>query len=159
MKSTLEIGHKMEGIGMDQEEVKKSKFMAVVLQIVMLDIIFSFDSILTAIGLAKELILMVIAVVIAMIVMMSFSSVISNFIKKHPSIEILALSFLILIGFMLSIEAFHYEVPKGYIYFALFFSMSVEFINLKIRSRRRTVILNRRIEEKNVTESIVNHGH
>jgi len=146
-KSTLEIGHKMEGVGMEQEEVKKSKFTAVVLQIILLDIIFSFDSILTAIGLAKELLLMIIAVVVAMIVMMTFAGTISDFIKRHPSIEILALSFLILIGFMLSMEAFHYDVPKGYIYFAIFFSLGVEFMNMRIRGKRRVVKLNRRIEE------------
>ena len=121
--------------------------MNVIIQIILLDIIFSFDSILTAVGLAKELILMVIAVVIAMIIMLLFSGKISGFIKKHPSLEILALSFLILIGFMLIVEAFHHEVPKGYIYFAVFFSLTVEFINIRIRSRRRVVRLNKRIEE------------
>jgi predicted tellurium resistance membrane protein TerC len=146
-KSTLEIGHKMEVMGVDQEKEGKSKYWSVVPQIILLDIIFSFDSILTAIGLSKELVLMVTAVVISMIIMMLFSGKISGFIKKHPSLEILALSFLILIGVMLTVEAFHNEVPKGYIYFAVFFSLAVEVVNIGIRKRKRVVRLNKRIEQ------------
>jgi len=145
-KSTVEIGHKMEGMGMDQEREGTSKYWTVVSQIILLDIIFSFDSILTAIGLSNQLVLMITAVVISMIVMMIFAGKISNFIQKHPSLEILALSFLILIGFMLAIEAFHHEVPKGYIYFAVFFSLGVEVVNIGIRKRKRIVRLNKRIE-------------
>jgi len=147
-KSTMEINHKMERQGVDQQVQGKNKTFNVILQIILLDIIFSFDSILTAVGLAKELILMIIAVVIAMIVMLIFSGKISAFIKKHPSLEILALSFLILIGFMLIVEAFHHPVPKGYIYFAVFFSLTVEFVNIRIRTRRRVVRLNKRIEDR-----------
>ena len=146
-KSTVEINHKMERQGVDQQVEGKSKVFNVIVQIILLDIIFSFDSILTAVGLSKNLLIMIIAVIIAMIVMLVFSGRISDFIKKHPSLEILALSFLILIGFMLIVEAFHYEVPKGYIYFAVFFSLTVEFVNIRIRSRRRVVRLNKRIEE------------
>ncbi len=146
-KSTVEIGHKMEGMGMDQEREGTSRYWPVVTQIIFLDIIFSFDSILTAIGLSKELILMVTAVIISMIVMMIFSGKIADFIKKHPSLEILALSFLILIGFMLALEAFHHEVPKGYIYFAVFFSLGVEVVNIGIRKKKRVVRLNKRIEQ------------
>ncbi len=146
-KSTLEIGQKMEGLGVSQESQGKTSFNSVVVQIILLDIIFSFDSILTAIGLSKQLLLMIIAVVIAMIVMMVFSGKISDFIKKHPSLEVLALSFLILIGFMLVVEAFHYQVPKGYIYFAVFFSLGVEVLNIGARKRKRVVRLNKRIEE------------
>ena len=146
-KSTMEINHKMERQGIDQQVKGRTKTWNVILQIILLDIIFSFDSILTAVGLSKDLLIMIIAVVIAMIVMLMFSGKISDFIKKHPSLEILALSFLILIGFMLLVEAFHYEVPKGYIYFAVFFSLSVEFVNIRLRRRRRVVRLNKRIEE------------
>ncbi len=149
-KSTMEINHKMEQQGVDYQATGKSKTWKVILQIILLDIIFSFDSILTAIGLAKELILMIIAVIIAMIVMLVFSEKISKFISKHPSLEILALSFLILIGCMLVVEAFHNEVPKGYIYFAVFFSMSVEFINIRLSKKRRVVRLNKRIEESEI---------
>ncbi len=146
-KSTIEIGQKMEGLGLNQEKEGKSKYWSVIPQIILLDIIFSFDSILTAIGLSKQLTLMVIAVVISMIIMMIFSGKISDFIKKHPSLEILALSFLILIGAMLTVEAFHNEVPKGYIYFAVFFSLTVEVVNIGIRKKRRVVRLNKRIEQ------------
>jgi predicted tellurium resistance membrane protein TerC len=140
-KSTMEIHHKMEG---EEEEKKTSKvhsLLNVVAQIILLDIIFSFDSILTAVGLTDELILMIIAVIISMGVMMLFSKSISEFISQHPTLEILALSFLILIGFMLSIEAFQYHVPKGYIYFAVFFSMVVEMLNIKLRKKRNPIKL------------------
>ena len=154
-KSTMEINHKMERLGKDQTLEGKSNTWTVILQIILLDIIFSFDSILTAVGLAKELILMIIAVIIAMVVMLLFSGGISSFIKKHPSLEVLALSFLILIGFMLIVESFHYEVPKGYIYFAVFFSLTVEFINIRISTKRRVVKLNKRIEESVVDDTVI----
>lgn len=105
------------------------------MQIALLDIIFSFDSILTAIGLTKSVVLMIIAVIIAMFLMMFFSGFISRFINKHPTLQILALSFLILIGFMLIVDALHYDVPKGYIYFAVLFSFSVEMLNMRMRKR------------------------
>ncbi len=146
-KSTMEIGHKMEGEAQQHSGGKVSSLATVVAQIIVLDVIFSFDSILTAIGLTEELILMIIAVVISIGIMMIFAKNISEFISKHPSLEILALSFLILIGFMLSIEAFGYHVPKGYIYFAVFFSLVVELLNMKIRKRKGTPVkLNKRIE-------------
>ena len=136
-KSTMEIHHKMEGLDPGEKEsgAAQATMAAVIGQIVALDIIFSFDSILTAVGLTNEITLMVIAVVIALGVMMAFSGKISNFISKHPTLEVLALSFLILIGFMLMIEAFGYHVPKGYIYFAVFFSLIVEVINIRIRKK------------------------
>ncbi len=110
--------------------------------------IFSFDSILTAVGLVDDVIIMIIAVVIALIIMMVFAGKISRFINKHPTLQILALSFLILIGFMLMVEGFHVEVPKGYIYFAVFFSLAVEVINMKMRkkSSARKVELHPRIK-------------
>lgn len=137
-KSTSEIHHKMaEG---DHEETATAfkNFRRVVLQIVIIDIVFSFDSILTAVGLvdADKVIIMILAVVISMFVMMAFSGKIAGFISKNPTIEILALSFLILIGFMLMLEGVHIEVPKGYIYFAVFFSLVVEMVNLKLRSKK-----------------------
>lgn len=135
-KSTSEIHHKVEG--QPEEEVKPKKVSALgsaLFQIVLLDIIFSFDSILTAVGLTNEIILMVIAVIVSIIVMMIFAGAISNFINKHPTLQVLALSFLILIGFMLVVEALHYEVPKGYIYFAVFFSLLVEIINMRVRKK------------------------
>jgi len=134
-KSTLEIHSKMESIHNQDKKVVSSSLFKVVLQIVLLDIVFSFDSILTAVGLSNHLIIMIIAVVLSMIVMMLFAGKISSFISAHPTLEILALSFLILIGFMLVLEGVHLAVPKGYIYFAVFFSLVVEIINMKIRKK------------------------
>ncbi|MCH7413821.1 TerC family protein [Belliella sp. R4-6] len=149
-KSTVEIHHKMEG---KPEEVKPNSakgISQVIFQIILLDVIFSFDSILTAIGLVDEVILMIIAVIIAMAVMMIFAGKISKFINKNPTLQVLALSFLILIGFMLLVEGFHVEVPKGYIYFAVFFSLSVELINMRMRKKSEgtKVELNPRITQK-----------
>ena len=124
-KSTVEINHKMESHGDHAIKSASASFLSTIVQIILLDIIFSFDSILTAVGLTEHVVLMIIAVVVALIVMMIFSGRISSFISKHPSLEVLALAFLILIGFMLMLEAVHYEVPKGYIYFAVFFSLIV----------------------------------
>jgi len=145
-KSTSEISHKMEGKAADVKARKNVTFLGTILQIIALDIIFSFDSILTAVGLTDQLLIMIIAVVIAMVVMMVFASKISTFINNHPSLEILALSFLILIGFMLMVEALHYHVPKGYIYFAVFFSLIVELVNMRARRNRNPVKLNKRLE-------------
>ncbi|MDH5398640.1 MAG: TerC family protein [Cyclobacteriaceae bacterium] len=144
-KSTMEVHHKIEGPAEHQQSGASATFLQVVLQIILLDIIFSFDSILTAIGLTEQVALMVIAVTIAMIIMMLFSGKISGFLNKHPTLEILALSFLILIGFMLIVEALHYHVPKGYIYFAVFFSLLVEILNLKIRKKRNPLVLHKRM--------------
>jgi predicted tellurium resistance membrane protein TerC len=135
-KSTSEIHHKMSGEEQHGTNSKAKSFAAVITQIIALDFIFSFDSILTAVGLTEDVLIMIIAVILAMIVMIVFSGKISEFINNHPTLQVLALSFLILIGFMLLIEALHYHVPKGYIYFAVAFSLSVEFINMKIRKKK-----------------------
>ncbi|MGB0432610.1 MAG: TerC family protein [Bacteroidia bacterium] len=110
--------------------------------------IFSIDSILTAVGLTEHVQLMIIAVVISMAVMMAFAGKISDFINKHPSLQLLALSFLILIGFTLVLEGLDQHVPKGYIYFAVFFSVLVEVLNIKMRKKSKPVNLHKRIEEK-----------
>ncbi|UII30258.1 TerC family protein [Fulvivirga ulvae] len=146
-KSTLEIHQKTEGEEHADTSRGGTTLLSVIFQIILLDIIFSFDSILTAIGLTDQIILMIIAVVISIGVMMLFSKKISDFIGKHPTLEILALSFLILIGFMLAIEALHYHVPKGYIYFAVFFSLMVEFLNMRIRKSKDPVKLKKRLKE------------
>jgi predicted tellurium resistance membrane protein TerC len=138
VKSTLEIHHKVEQI--EHTQKKNSKLISMgnaIFQIVMLDIVFSFDSILTAVGLSDQLIIMVIAVVISLIVMMVFANSISEFINDHPSLQLLALSFLILIGFMLILEAFHFDIPKGYIYFAVLFSFIIELLNMRFRSNKK----------------------
>lgn len=139
-KSTMEIHHKVEGIE-DRpgiESGKKASMGSILFQIVLLDLVFSFDSILTAIGLTTNIPVMIAAVIVSIIIMMVFASRISNFINQHPSLQILALSFLMLIGFMLAIEAFEQHVPKGYIYFAVFFSMLVEVLNMRLRKKSAT---------------------
>lgn len=148
-KSTVEINHKME-VMEEHETISKTTatLAGTIVQIIMLDIIFSFDSILTAVGLTSQLTIMIIAVIIAMFIMMSFAGRISSFISKHPSLEVLALSFLILIGFMLTVEAMGHHVPKGYIYFAVFFSLIVEVLNIRIRKGRQKIQLNKRSAAK-----------
>ena len=136
-KSTSEIHGKIEGENPDDKATTATaSFASVILQIVVLDIIFSLDSILTAIGMTPELVIMVAAVIIAMIIMMIFSGKISAFINRHPTLQMLALSFLILIGFMLVIESLDYHVPKGYIYFSVFFALIVEVLNMSLRKRK-----------------------
>lgn len=147
-KSTNEIHDKLEGDEHGEEVKKEVSFTSVIFQIVALDAVFSFDSILTAVGLTSEVIIMIIAVVIAMFTMMAFAGRISEFINKHPSLQMLAMSFLILIGFMLALEAFHFDIPKGYIYFAVFFSLMVELLNMRRRKNQRAVKLRKRIVGK-----------
>ncbi|MEQ1587568.1 MAG: TerC family protein [Cyclobacteriaceae bacterium] len=140
-KSTLEINHEMEGDEDEEEGIKTATitFAGTIVQIILLDIIFSFDSILTAVGIVppEQVIIMIIAVIVSIIVMMFFSGSISNFIKDHPSMEVLALGFLILIGFTLLLEGLHQEIPKGYIYFAVAFSLLIEFTNIRVRKKRK----------------------
>ena len=134
-KSTKEIHHKLEG----HEEGHAAKVVAslgaVLVQIAMIDIIFSLDSVITAVGMAKDLTVMALAVIISVGVMMVSSGAISDFVSKHPSVKMLALSFLILIGTALMAEGLHFHIPKGYIYFAMAFSLGVEMLNLRIRSK------------------------
>jgi predicted tellurium resistance membrane protein TerC len=136
-KSTQEIGEKLEGHETDAEKKANSTLVGVILQICVVNIVFSFDSILTAIGMTQEIVVMMIAVIISILVMMAFSGPISTFINKHPTMQMLALSFLILIGVMLVAEAFHQHVSKGYIYFAIAFSMGVEILNMRMRKSNR----------------------
>ena len=135
-KSTHEIHSKLEG----EEDVKRGKgkatFLSVIIQILLLDIIFSLDSVITAVGMADHLGVMVTAVVIAVIFMMIFVGPVSSFVENHPTIKMLALSFLLLIGFSLVAEGLHQHIPKGYIYFAMAFTVFVELLNLKVRKKR-----------------------
>jgi len=139
-KSTMEINHEMEGDSEDKGNKKSSvpTLSGTILQIILLDIIFSFDSILTAIGIVDKVIIMIMAVIVSIGVMMFFSGAISRFIQNHPSMEVLALGFLILIGFMLFLEALEYAVPKGYIYFAVAFSLLIELTNIRVVKKRKT---------------------
>lgn len=134
-KSTHEIHSKMEQVHNEHTNLGKVVLSQVILQIILLDIVFSFDSILTAVGLTNHLPVMILAVVVSLFIMIFFSAKISHFISKNPTLEILALSFLLLIGFMLVLEGVHVEVPKGYIYFAVLFSLMVEVINRKVQKK------------------------
>jgi predicted tellurium resistance membrane protein TerC len=136
-KATHEIHGKIEG-----EDGHKTKNMtatmgSVLFQIMLLDVVFSLDSVITAVGMVKQVPVMITAVIIAMIVMLIFVNTVSRFIDKHPTLKVLALSFLILIGFVLTLEGFHVKVEKGYIYFAMAFSLGVEMVNMKLRSRKK----------------------
>jgi len=145
-KSTSEIHAKMESLHETGKSGGGSRLSKVIIQIILLDIVFSFDSILTAVGLTRQLPIMILAVVISLFIMIFFAGKISKFIADHPTLEILALSFLLLIGFMLVLEGLHVEVPKGYIYFAVFFSLMVEVINMRMQKKHRPVVLRPKIE-------------
>lgn len=134
-KATKEIHHKLEGHEEGGPVVKAATFGAIMLQIAVIDIVFSLDSVITAAGMADHLSVMMLAVIISIGVMMFSAEAIGNFVSKHPSVKMLALSFLILIGTALIAEGFHFEIPKGYIYFAMAFSLGVEMLNLRIRSK------------------------
>ena len=141
-KSTLEIHDKLEG---DEKRGKaKSKrvsFSGTIVQILLLDVVFSLDSVITAIGMANQLWIMITAVIVAVIFMMFSSGAISRFVHKHPTIKILALSFLLLIGIALIGEGFDQHISKGYIYFAMAFSVFVEIINLRVRNKHAVPVV------------------
>lgn len=137
-KSTHEIHDKLEGEDGEVSRRVTPKFAAVIVQILLLDIVFSLDSVITAVGMAKHLGVMIAAVIIALGFMLCFAGRISDFIHKHPSLKMLALSFLMLIGCALVAEGFHKEIPKGYIYFAMAFSVGVESLNIRMRIKKPT---------------------
>jgi predicted tellurium resistance membrane protein TerC len=146
-KSTLEIHEKLEGVeGHVSARVAKS-FASVIIQILLLDIVFSLDSVITAVGMAEDVAVMIIAVIIAVGVMLLSSSAISEFVDRHPTVKILALSFLLLIGVSLIGEGLDQHIPKGYIYFAMAFSVFVEMINLRIRAKADPVQLHQAYKE------------
>ena len=134
-KSTLEIHHSLEGAEEDRAAKGGATFLGVITQIAIIDIVFSLDSVITAVGMARSIIIMIIAVVIAVGVMLLFAGSISSFVERHPTMKVLALSFLLLIGVMLVVEGFHGHIPKGYIYFAMAFSVVVEMLNIQLRKR------------------------
>ncbi|HVY82933.1 MAG TPA: TerC family protein [Steroidobacteraceae bacterium] len=133
VKSTLEIHHTLEGAAEPHRAAVFSSFFMTVVQVGVIDIVFSLDSVFTAVGLANDLPVMVAAVIVAILVMMVVSGAIADFVDKHPTIKILALSFLILIGVALIGEGAHFHIPKGYLYFAMAFSVAVEMINIRLR--------------------------
>ncbi len=136
-KGTLEIFHMVEGAGEHPATAKhRATFGGVLAQIVAMDLVFSLDSVITAVGMVRQIWIMVTAVVLAMGVMIAFAGRISVFISRHPTIKVLALAFLILIGVLLVADGFDQHIPRGYVYFAMAFSLGVELINMQVRRRR-----------------------
>ncbi len=142
-KSTIELYEKLQGHDDDSAGVGKAgaTMLGVIIQIIIIDIVFSFDSILTAVGLVSNVLVMIAAVIFAMGIMLAFSGVVADFVNRNPTIKVLALSFLVMIGGMLVLEAAHQEVPKGYVYFAMFFSLGVELLNMRMRKNADAVQL------------------
>jgi predicted tellurium resistance membrane protein TerC len=139
-KSTGEIHHSLES----EEEVKsgvvKATFTAVILQIMMIDLVFSLDSIITAVGMVDEVAIMVAAVVVSVALMMWFATPIGQFVSAHPSIKMLALTFLVVVGVVLVAEGFDHHIPKGYVYFAMAFSVIVELLNIRFRKKASSTV-------------------
>lgn len=140
-KSTYEIHERLEGEEGHASTKVGASFIGVIIQIMLLDIVFSLDSVITAVGMVNELAVMVAAVVIAVGIMLLAAGTVSDFVNRHPTIKMLALSFLLLIGFSLVVEGLHQHIPKGYIYFAMGFSVFVEMLNLRIRQKAEPVKL------------------
>ncbi len=168
-KSVTEIHHKLEGRGPEEfhpPQTLVGTLAKAVIQICMINIVFSFDSILTAVGLTHDIVVMIVAVVISVLIMMSFAGPVGRFVNNHPTIQMLGLSFLLLIGFMLIAEGAHLghvivggseigEVPKGYLYFAIAFSLLVEVLNIRLRKKRTPVQLHG-ISEQAGSEGVFN---
>lgn len=140
-KSTYEIHEKLEGEDGEVTNKIAPNFASVIFEIMLLDVVFSLDSVITAVGMVKQIGVMIAAVVIAMCFMLMFVNSIGAFVDKHPTIKMLALSFLIMIGSMLVAEGFHKEIPKGYVYFSMAFAVGVEMLNIKIRTKAEKVRL------------------
>ena len=138
-KSTHEIHDKLEGTDGDANKRISPSFASVIIQILLLDIVFSLDSVITAVGMVEQIGVMIAAVVIAVIIMLISAEAISTFVNRRPTIKILALSFLLLIGMALIMEGLHQPIPRGYIYFAMGFSIIVEMINLRVRASKDVV--------------------
>ena len=149
-KSVREIHEKLEGVEGHASSKVYASFWSVIVQIMLLDIVFSLDSVITAVGMANELMIMIIAVIAAAGVMIFASGPIGHFVEAHPTIKMLALSFLLLIGFTLIVEGLHQHIPKGYIYFAMGFSILVELLNLRIRNKSTPPV---NLREAYVTET------
>ena len=161
-KSTAEIHDKFDVADDTEEELRAGRarvtLAAVIAQIVLVDIVFSFDSILTAVGLVREVSVMILAVVVSMGIMLAFSGAVADFVNRHPTIKMLALSFLIMIGMMLVAEGAHQHIPKGYIYFAMAFSLLVESLNLRLGRKNRLAQEARQLERQQRAEQLDNEG-
>ncbi len=136
-KSTAEIHQSLEGAEGETASAVKAGFAAVILQVIVIDIVFSLDSIITAVGMVDEVAVMIAAVVISVALMMAFAGAIGRFVNQHPTIKMLALAFLVVVGVVLIAEGFGQHVPKGYIYFAMAFSVGVEMLNITMRKRSK----------------------
>lgn len=136
-KSVKEIHDKVEESDQPLEKVRKAKFSAIIVQIILVDIVFSLDSVITAVGMVDEIGVMVAAVVASVGVMMIAAEPISRFVNQHPAVKVLALAFLIMIGVALIGEGLGFHIPKGYIYFSMAFSVGVEFINIRLKNRSK----------------------
>jgi predicted tellurium resistance membrane protein TerC len=135
-KSTTEIHHAIEGAENEHATIKRVTFASVIFQIMVIDLVFSLDSIITAVGMVDEVEIMIAAVIVSVALMMVFARAIGEFVSNHPSIKMLALSFLVVVGVVLIAEGLEHHIPKGYIYFAMAFSVCVEMLNIKLRKRR-----------------------
>ncbi len=139
-KATMEIHQKLEGVEGHSSAKVKATFVNVILQILVLDVVFSLDSVITAVGMVDHVAIMIAAVIVAAIGMILSADALSAFVEGHPTVKMLALSFLLLIGFTLIVESLHQHIPKGYIYFAMGFSVLVEMLNLRLRTTEREPI-------------------
>ena len=146
-KATFEIHGKLEGEEGHASARVGPSFASVIIQILLLDIVFSLDSVITAVGMVDNVVIMISAVIVAIIFMMAFASPISGFVERHPTVKMLALSFLLLIGVTLIVEGFDHHIPKGYIYFAMAFSVFVEMLNLRLRKSQPIKLHEPYIEE------------
>ncbi|MCX7717380.1 MAG: TerC family protein [Candidatus Sumerlaeaceae bacterium] len=140
-KATMEIHHKLEGAAGGHGEVVASSLASVLAQIFMIDVVFSLDSVITAVGMVEHVPVMIAAVVTSVALMMFFINPISHFVDRHPTVRMLALAFLVLIGVNLVAESFHHAIPKGYTYFAMAFSVCVEMLNIRLRGQAEPVRL------------------
>lgn len=139
-KSTAEIHQSLEGEEAHGGSAAGSTMMSIILQILVIDLVFSLDSIITAVGMVDEVAIMIAAVVASVGLMMAFAASIGRFVSNHPSIKMLALTFLVLVGVVLMAEGMGHHIPKGYIYFAMAFSLGVEMLNIRFRKRAKTVV-------------------
>jgi predicted tellurium resistance membrane protein TerC len=147
-KATHELYEKLEVPGEEPQARRSANaFALLIVQIIALDLVFSLDSVITAVGMAKDITIMVTAMIVAVGIMLVFAGAIGTFVNRHPSVKILGLSFLLLIGFMLALDGMGHHVPKGYIYVAMAFALGVELMNMRYRGKRRAVQLHSRFEK------------
>lgn len=146
-KATHEIHNSLEGTEEQEHTIGASNLLMILVQIAVLDIVFSLDSVITAVGLADDVMVMAIAIVMAVAVMLFAARPIGDFVEAHPTVKMLALSFLVMVGLTLMIEGFDVHVPKGYVYFAMAFSLSVEMLNIRMRKKRDPLKLRKSLEE------------